>query len=99
MYTGVSLSIKSHNINIIFYDKTRVEFYNLNNSDINYYIDNHNPFDKAGSYGIQDWSGIFIKKIDGCFNNVVGFPLSKFYKLANNNNILKFIIKQNQKHD
>ena len=48
---------------------------------IHYYVDNYKPYDKAGSYGIQDWSSIFVKKIEGCFYNVVGFPLPKFYKL------------------
>ena len=43
------------------------------------YITLCNPLDKAGSYGIQDYSGIFVEKIDGCFDNVVGFPLSQFY--------------------
>ena len=37
------------------------------------------PLDKAGSYGIQDYSSIFVEKIDGCYDNVVGFPLSQFY--------------------
>ena len=62
-------------------DKTIVTFNKLSLDDINYYVDNFNPYDKAGGYGIQDWSSIFIKKINGCYYNVVGFPLSKFYIL------------------
>ena len=55
----------------------------LTNKEINYYIDKYRPYDKAGSYAIQEYSNVFIKKINGCFYNVVGFPLSKFYKLLN----------------
>ena len=83
VYTGVFAHIKSSNTTLSFYDKTYVTFYKLNNKDINYYIDYFKPYDKAGSYGIQDWSSIFIKKINGCYYNVVGFPLSKFYILFN----------------
>ncbi len=63
---------------------TLVYFNKLTKQEIEYYINNYHPFDKAGGYGIQDWSKVFIKKIDGCFYNVVGFPLPKFYKLFNN---------------
>jgi len=97
VYTGVSLIIKSKNIKINFYDKTYVTFHKLNNQYIDYYVDKYKPYDKAGSYGIQDWSMIFIKKINGCFNNVVGFPVSKFYKLASRHSTLNQIIKSNQK--
>ena len=44
-------------------------------------VHNFNPFDKAGSYGIQEWIGyIGIEKINGSYNNVVGFPTAKFYQ-------------------
>ena len=56
---------------------------------INYYINNFNPLDKAGAYGIQDWSKVFIKKINGCYYNVVGFPIAKFYQHINDSEILK----------
>jgi len=97
VYTGVSLIIKSKNIKINFYDKTYVTFYEISNQYIHYYVDNYKPYDKAGSYGIQDWSMIFVKKINGCFNNVVGFPVSKFYKLASRHSTLNKIIELNQK--
>ena len=57
-----------------------VEFRNLNINDIIYYIQNYDPYDKAGSYGVQDWSSIFVKEIRGCYDNIVGFPISKFYQ-------------------
>ena len=65
--------------------------------DINYYIEHFKPYDKAGSYGIQDWSMIFVKKINGCFNNVVGFPVSSFFKLGLSNSAINKIIKNNLK--
>jgi len=81
VYTGVAVVNKSKIIQKSFIDKTSVLFHKLDINDINYYIKNYKPFDKAGSYAIQDWSSIFVKKINGCFYNVVGFPLSKFHKL------------------
>ena len=77
VYTGLSLIIgdKVHT----FHECTAVTFKKLSKNEIDYYINNFNPLDKAGAYGIQDWSSIFVKKIDGCYFNVVGFPISTFY--------------------
>ena len=83
VYTGVALINKSKKIKKSFIDKTEVYFNKMTNKEINYYIDKYRPYDKAGSYAIQEYSNVFIKKINGCFYNVVGFPLSKFYKLLN----------------
>ncbi|ABG58580.1 Maf-like protein [Cytophaga hutchinsonii] len=61
-----------------FYDITEVFFKPLSETYINYYIENHKPFDKAGAYGIQEWLGMVgIKKIQGDFYNVMGLPVSK----------------------
>ena len=87
VYTGVSILSSKKNLNICFYEKTDVFFHLLNDEDINYYINNFNVLDKAGAYGIQDWSCIFAKKINGCFYNVIGLPISKIYKTFKNNNI------------
>tara|TARA_Y100000590_G_scaffold463357_1_gene629929 strand:- start:954 stop:1535 length:582 start_codon:yes stop_codon:yes gene_type:complete len=81
VYTGVSLIHKACKINKSFIDKTNVFFHKLDYKDIDFYVKHYKPYDKAGAYGIQDWSSIFVKKINGCFYNVVGFPLPKFYKL------------------
>lgn len=63
-----------------FEDSTMVEFMELAEEDINYYIDTYKPFDKAGSYGVQEWIGyIGIKGIEGSFYNVMGFPVHKIY--------------------
>ena len=89
--TGISLIWKERNIQDIFYEETNVTFQKLTDQHIEYYIDNYKPFDKAGSYGIQDWFAVCVKEIDGCFYNVMGFPLSKFY--IHYTNILNGIIK------
>ena len=81
VYTAVHVISEKLKIKEKIIDSTRVTFNELNEVDIEFYIKNFRPYDKAGSYGIQDWSSIFVEKIDGCFYNVVGFPLPKFYKL------------------
>jgi len=81
VFTSVNIINKKLNINESFTDKTMVKFYKLKDEEILFYIDKYKPFDKAGSYGIQNWSSIFVEKINGCYYNVVGFPLPKFYKL------------------
>ncbi len=64
----------------LFFDETKVTFNNLSDDELRYYIRVHKPFDKAGSYGVQDWLGLCgINKVDGCFYNVMGFPVQKFY--------------------
>ena len=77
--TGVSLIWQEKNIVDTFNEETKVTFQKLTDEQIEYYVDNYRPLDKAGSYGIQDWFAVCVKKIDGCFYNVMGFPLSNFY--------------------
>ena len=60
-------------------EKTTVFFRELENWEIEAYAETGGPLDKAGGYGIQDQSGLFVERIEGCFYNVVGFPLTKFY--------------------
>lgn len=59
--------------------KTAVTFRSLEEEEIAAYVATGAPLDKAGAYGIQDLSAVFAERIDGCFYNVVGFPLTKFY--------------------
>jgi septum formation protein len=76
-----SVYIKSNHKTILFNDCTHVYFNELTLTEIEYYIANFKPFDKAGGYGIQDWIGfIAVKKIEGNFYNVMGFPVHKFYE-------------------
>ena len=63
------------------YSSTKVFFNELSQEEIEYYVDNFKPFDKAGSYGIQEWIGLIgINKIEGSYNNVVGLPVDLVYK-------------------
>lgn len=76
-----SISIKNKNFQKIVNDSTTVTFKELSDKEINYYINNYKPFDKAGAYGIQEWIGyIGIKNIKGSYFNVVGLPVYKLYK-------------------
>ena len=80
VYTGVCLKWTDKNIHHLFAEITMVTFRELSEADINHYIESCPPYDKAGSYGIQDWSAVFVKEIKGCYDNVVGFPISRFYE-------------------
>lgn len=64
-----------------FVEETAVTFYPLSAAEIHYYIDRYRPFDKAGSYGIQEWIGfIGIRSITGSYENVVGLPTARLYQ-------------------
>lgn len=76
--TGVTLrtSTKSHS----FTSVSKVRFRQLSLEEIEYYVDNYRPMDKAGSYGIQEWIGyVGIEHIDGSFYNVMGLPIQRLY--------------------
>jgi len=74
--TGVCL--KSAQKSITFSSSTKVYFKDLTDAEIDYYIENYKPYDKAGSYGIQEWIGaIGITKIEGSYFNVVGLPIQE----------------------
>ena len=76
-----SVSIKNNHFQKIFNDSTKVTFKKLSDEEIKYYLENYKPYDKAGSYGIQEWIGkIGIKKIEGSYFNVMGLPIHKLYK-------------------
>ena len=80
VYSGVCLKWIEKNINHLFAEITTVTFRDLDEKEISHYIESCQPYDKAGAYGIQDWSAIFVKEIKGCYDNVVGFPISRFYQ-------------------
>lgn len=77
--TGVCLKTKDKEIT--FSDTTRVLFKEITREEIEYYVDNFHPFDKAGSYGIQDWFGVTcVDRIEGCYFNVMGLPVRLIYR-------------------
>ncbi len=76
--TGVTLKTKEKSRS--FHSTTNVRFKKLTKEEIDYYIENFKPYDKAGAYGIQEWIGfIGIEKIEGSYFNVVGLPVQKVY--------------------
>tara|TARA_B110000467_G_C18118715_1_gene366634 strand:- start:75 stop:653 length:579 start_codon:yes stop_codon:yes gene_type:complete len=80
--TGVTIRTKDKELS--FYDSTKVEFYELKPDEIEYYVKEYKPFDKAGAYGIQEWIGIIgIKKMEGDFYNVMGLPVHRVYRELN----------------
>ncbi|UGS22572.1 Maf-like protein [Flavobacterium channae] len=80
-----SVCLKTIEKTEVFHCVTNVTFANLSDEAIAYYLDNYKPFDKAGSYGIQDWIGLIgISNIEGSYTNVVGLPTEMlFQKLLN----------------
>ena len=78
-----------------FHETTQVFFKELSELEIEHYITKYEPFDKAGSYGIQEWLGhIGINKIIGSFNNVMGLPTQKLYPTSKNllSNLMIFFL-------
>ncbi|MGQ3678134.1 Maf-like protein [Tenacibaculum discolor] len=76
-----SICITSKSFQKTMNDTTLVNFRELSDEEIDYYINTYKPFDKAGAYGIQEWIGkIGITKIEGSYFNVMGFPVHKLYK-------------------
>ncbi len=80
VFTGFAVLQLPEGVRVEAVECTRVTFKPLSDEEIEAYVDTGSPMDKAGAYGIQDMSAIFIEKIDGCFYNVVGFPLARFYE-------------------
>lgn len=78
--TGVCVTTRDRQL--AFADTTQVEFAQLTDDEIDYYISHYHPLDKAGAYGIQEWIGYMgVKRIDGCFYNVMGLPVPRLYAL------------------
>lgn len=76
-----SVCIKTKAKTDTFHEVTKVTFNTLSDEAITYYLNNYKPFDKAGSYGIQEWIGLVaISRIDGSYANVVGLPVDKVYQ-------------------
>jgi septum formation protein len=61
----------------MIHEVTRVKFRGLGREETEAYIDTGEPMDKAGAYGIQGFGGVFVERIEGCYFNVMGLPLSQ----------------------
>lgn len=79
VFTGVCL--KTNQKEQVFSVATDVFFRQLGDDEITYYVDNYKPFDKAGSYGIQEWIGyVGVERIEGSYFNVMGLPVQRLYQ-------------------
>ena len=83
VFTGVTLVLidKSGRAGeLVFYEKTDVKMHEMSEEEIDRYIATGEPMDKAGSYAIQGKCAIYVAKIDGDYNNVVGLPITRIYQ-------------------
>jgi septum formation protein len=68
-----------------FYVSSQVKFAELKETEIDYYVKNYKPYDKAGAYGVQEWIGyIGVEKLEGCFYNVMGLPVRELFTYLKN---------------
>jgi septum formation protein len=80
VYTGFTIIDRPSDQQVTDVAVTDVTFRAITPAEIDAYIQTGSPMDKAGAYGIQDdYGAVFVEKINGCFYNVVGFPVTKFY--------------------
>ncbi len=80
VYTGFTIVDKPSGEMLSEFEKTLVSFRKLVDGEIVRYVQSGSPLDKAGAYGIQDQGALFVEKIDGCFYNVMGLPVTKLYQ-------------------
>jgi septum formation protein len=80
VFTGFTLIHAVSGKRLSDVERTAVTFRSIEEWEITDYVSTGSPMDKAGAYGIQDRSGLFVDRIEGCFYNVVGFPLTRFYE-------------------
>lgn len=79
VYTGVCICSSSKKIS--FTELSEIKFHDLTDDEIEYYLEKHQPYDKAGAYGIQDWIGLCkVEYIKGTFSNIMGLPVAKVYE-------------------
>ncbi len=90
VYTGMCLisNKDGKNNTILCYDKTEVFMTDIADDEIINYIESGEPMDKAGSYGIQGRGSLFIERIKGNYNTVVGLNISQLYNIMKRNNLL-----------
>lgn len=91
LYSGIAVIDKDKDRALVDYEKTKVYMDRLTDKEIGNYFDMVSPLDKAGSFDIQGRGAFFIRRIEGCFYNVVGLPLRKLYRMFKKLDIKVFI--------
>lgn len=81
VYTGVAVVRSNDAKSYAASEKTAVHFDNISRAEIEYYVDKFEPYDKAGAYGIQEYAGVFVRKIEGDYFNIVGLPVCLLNKI------------------
>jgi len=81
VYTGVAVIDIDAKKTIVDYEKTKIFMAHLNDDEIDRYHKKIPPMDKAGGFDIEGWGGIFIRRIEGCYTNVIGLPMPKLAKM------------------
>lgn len=82
--TAISMKRTDNSKEFLSYSITKVKFSNIDDNIMEWYIKSGEWRDKAGGYGIQGKASLFIEGIEGCFYNVVGFPINLFFKMMKN---------------
>lgn len=77
--TGVCITTKDKQVS--FGVSSEVRFSKLDDDEIEYYVSNYKPFDKAGAYGVQEWIGyVAVEYISGSYFNIMGLPIQRLYR-------------------
>jgi len=95
VYTGVAAIKIPEGAIVSSVESTRVLFSELSDAEIDTYVSTGEPMDKAGAYGIQEFGALLVKKIDGCFYNVVGLPLLCLTEVLKQFNIDRIMLLHN----
>jgi len=90
VYTGLAVMDSEKGLTINDFEVTAVKMAPIDDEKINAYISSGEPMDKAGAYAIQGKGAVFIERVEGCYYNVVGLPLSKLFAILEECGIMVF---------
>lgn len=94
--SGIAVIDTTTQKEVVDYVSSRVIFKELSEEEIRNYVQTKEPMDKAGAYAIQGLASMFVEKIDGCYNNIVGLPVFRLTEILKDFdiNILKLHVKE-----
>lgn len=93
--TGIAIVDAAGKISLVSHEVTEVKFRAISGDEIEAYVNTGEPMDKAGGYGIQGKGALFVEKINGCYFNVVGLPVSKLFLMLRELGAATFILEKN----